>query len=221
MARNSYKKKGTSVPKATKKYLNKYYPKPETKIVGPSDMDNLNLLSPLAVDLTVTRQGDNMNERIGHRIEGKGFKIKMFLHNGGITPYHVRMIVVEHLDYSQAIDVTTPLYRTYTAGGLPGTSDFGTAEANLLQGINTTMFRVIYDKLFYLSADGVDGSSFVRSNLWLKYRKNIEYLYPTDSQPRKSRCSLCLQCYDADGNSIVEPTGIHVGISALLYYTDV
>lgn len=221
-SKSSYKKKSSkSADVVTKSYLKKNYPKPETKIVGPADMGNLNLLSPFVISLTSTRQGDNMNERIGHRIEGKGVSLKMFLHNGNTSAFHVRMMVVEHLDYSNAIDLNTPLYRTYTAGGNPGTSDFGTAENNLLQGINTTLFRVVFDKLFYLSGEGESGPSFVRSNKWLKYKKNIEYLYPTDAEPRKGRLSLCMQCYDADGNGIVEPTGIHVGIGALLYYTDV
>lgn len=217
----SKKSKGSKSALVTKSYLSKNYPKPETKKVGPAELDYLNLLSPVSVDCTSTRQGDNTNERIGCSIESKGLKLRMFLHNGSTSPFHVRCLLVEHKDYSQAIDVTTPLYMKYAFGTNPATADFNSAQANLIQEVNRALFTVIMDKLFYLSADGVSGSDHIIFNKWISYKRKILYQLPTDTEPRRGRLSLVFQVYDADGNAIVTPDGINCGIGAMLFYTDV
>lgn len=209
------------IPKNVKSYLSKHYPKPETKQVGPAELHNLNLLSPISIGLTSTRQGDNSNERIGKSIETKGLKLKIFLHNGSSSPYHVRCLIVEHKDYSNAIDVSTPLYMKYAFGTNPVTVDFGTSQANLIQDVNRALFTVVMDKLFYLSSDGVNGSDYIIYDRWVKYKRKVLYQMPGDTEPRQGRLSLLFQVYDADGQGIVEPTGINCGIGALMYYTDV
>lgn len=213
--------KSKEIPKNVKSYLNKHYPKPETKKVGPAELDALNLLTPISVNCTSTRQGDNSNERVGASIESKGIKLKLFLHNGSTTAYHVRCLLVEHKDYSNAIDVTTPLYMKYAFGTNPATSDFGSEQANLVQEVNRALFTVVMDKLFYLSSDGVNGSDYILFNKWISYKRKIIYQLPSDTDPRKGRLSLVFQVYDADGNGIVTPSGINCGIGAMLYYTDV
>lgn len=214
-------KDSKSIPKSVKAYLSKNYPKPETKRVGAGELDNLNLLTPIVIDCTSTRQGDSTNERIGAQIQSMGLKLKMFLHNGSTSPYHVRMILVEHTDYSANIDVSTPLYMKYDFGTTPTYAYFNSSQANLVQNVNRALFTVIYDKLFYLSADGVNGSDYIKFNKWISYKRKLQYQLPGDRDPRKGRLSLVFQVYDADGNGIVEPTGINCGIGAILYYTDV
>lgn len=213
--------KSKEIPKNVKSYLNKHYPKPETKKVGPAELDNLNLLTPVSINCTSTRQGDNTNERIGNSIESKGIKLRMFLHNGSTTAYHVRCLLVEHKDYSQAIDVSTPLYMKYAFGTNPATSDFNSEQSNLIQEVNRALFTVVMDKLFYLSSDGVNGSDYILFNKWISYKRKILYQLPSDTDPRRGRLTLVFQVYDADGNAIVTPYGINCGIGAMLYYTDV
>lgn len=215
----TYKSKD-GVPKATKRYLRKNYPKAEPKLVGNSTVDNLNLLTPLVYNLTGTRQGDAMNERIGSKIRANWIKLSLFMHNGDTSAYHVRMVCVEHLDYSQAIDVTTPLYKTYGAGGVVTQRDFNSSQNNIIDEINTTIFRVVLDKMFFLGGDTNEKASHVRFNRHIKYRKELSYNLGSDADPREGRCSLCFQVYDADGNAIVTPTGINVGLSFLLQYYD-
>lgn len=218
--KKSYSKKSNNVSKAVKGYLRKNYPKPEIKQVGLTQMNQLNLLSPLVYNLTTTRQGDSTNERIGMKIRGKDVKLSIFMHNSSSTSWHVRIVVVEHLDYSQAIDVTTPLYKTYTAGGTVALVDFASSEGGLLNSINDALFRVKMDRMFFLAEDGHDQQSWVKFNRVIKYDKDIIYQLPTDADPRSGRLSLAIQIYDADGNAIVTPTGIHVGMHYLLSYTD-
>lgn len=217
--RSSKKSKGNSL--VTKSYLRKNYPKPELKLVGYTSTASLNLLTPMVYDLTEIRQGDQMNERIGSKVTPKNLNYSLFLKNTDVSAFFVRCFIVEHRDYSSPISIATPMYKSYTAGGSIVTNTFGTDELGLLDDINPTYFRVLFDKTFFLGADGRENSSFVRYNKWIKIRREIEWNLPGDLQPRLGRLSMCFQVYDADGQAIVTPGGINLGLRHTLSYYDV